>query len=268
MDCPEDRRTVHLGGHDGAGKDTATDGDHAGEWALLVDVGTLNGSLGRAEAQTDVLVPSPVAGVLARSTDLVVQEDVRLSRRISILYVVVVGGGKVAPASGKRARTGHCVAVSIHRSISAVDQTYVSSVAMVAVVWCCRRDHSCEIAGALLARLAISALVSHRRETIPGARRQDVCSAQPIGLWLAQGPNRPAGSRRACTFVVPTAAVPRTLHDHQVSYNFSSKCRTLLKASVYASMRTIPSCKLPSMASCWSASYRLQLLSSARSEYC
>jgi hypothetical protein len=83
LHCAGQRRTVHLGGHDGAGKDTATDGDHAGEWALLVDVGTLNGVLGRAKAQTDVLVPSPVAGVLARSTDLVVQEDVRLSRRIS-----------------------------------------------------------------------------------------------------------------------------------------------------------------------------------------
>jgi hypothetical protein len=76
---------VHLGGHDGSGKDTATDGDHAGERALLVDVVALNGSLGRAEAQTNVLVPSLVAGVLARSTDLVVKEDVRLSRRISIL---------------------------------------------------------------------------------------------------------------------------------------------------------------------------------------
>jgi hypothetical protein len=75
---------VHLGGHDGTGKDTATDGDHAGEWALLVDVGTLNGVLGGTETQTDVLVPSPVAGVLAGSADLVVQEDVRLSRRISI----------------------------------------------------------------------------------------------------------------------------------------------------------------------------------------
>jgi hypothetical protein len=78
------QRTVHLGGHDGSGEDTATDGDHAGEWALLVDVAALNGSLGRAEAQTDILIPSPAAGVLARSADLVVQEDVRLSRRISI----------------------------------------------------------------------------------------------------------------------------------------------------------------------------------------
>lgn len=76
---------MHLGGHDSSGKDTATDGDQAGERALLVDVGSLNGVLGRAEAQTDILIPSPAAGVLAGSADLVVQEDVRLSRRISIV---------------------------------------------------------------------------------------------------------------------------------------------------------------------------------------
>jgi hypothetical protein len=91
---PEKRRTVHLGGHDGTGEDTATDGDHAGERALLVDVGTLNGGLGRAEAQTNVLVPSPVAGVLARSSDLVVKEDVRLSCRISIEEFQGRGGWK------------------------------------------------------------------------------------------------------------------------------------------------------------------------------
>ena len=75
---------MHLGGHDGTGEDTATDGDHAGEWALLVDVGTLNSVLGRAEAQANVLVPSPGASVLARSADLVVEEDVRLSRAVSL----------------------------------------------------------------------------------------------------------------------------------------------------------------------------------------
>lgn len=69
---------MHLGGDDSAGEDTATDGDEAGEGALLVDVGALNGRLGRAEAQTNILIPSPVPGVLAGTTDLVVQEDVRL----------------------------------------------------------------------------------------------------------------------------------------------------------------------------------------------
>lgn len=71
-------RTVHLGGDDSAGQDTATDGDHSGEGALLVDVGALNGGLGRAEAQTNILIPSPGAGVLAGTSGLVVQEDVRL----------------------------------------------------------------------------------------------------------------------------------------------------------------------------------------------
>lgn len=32
----DDQSTVHLGGNDGAGKDTATDGDETGEGALLV----------------------------------------------------------------------------------------------------------------------------------------------------------------------------------------------------------------------------------------
>lgn len=32
----DDERSVHLGGDDGAGQDTATDGDETGEGALLV----------------------------------------------------------------------------------------------------------------------------------------------------------------------------------------------------------------------------------------
>ncbi len=32
----DDESAVHLGGDDGSGKDTATDRDLAGEWALLV----------------------------------------------------------------------------------------------------------------------------------------------------------------------------------------------------------------------------------------
>jgi hypothetical protein len=32
----DDERTVHLGGDDGSGQDTATDGDETSEWALLV----------------------------------------------------------------------------------------------------------------------------------------------------------------------------------------------------------------------------------------
>lgn len=83
---------MHLGGHDGTGEDTATDGDHAGERALLVDVGTLDSGLGGTETQTNILIPSPGAGVLARTAGLVVEEDVRLSQRISIRDRVVVAG--------------------------------------------------------------------------------------------------------------------------------------------------------------------------------
>lgn len=134
---------MHLGRHDGSSKNTAADRDHAGEWALLVDVGTLNGSLGGTETQTDILVPSPVAGVLARSADLVVQEDVRLWRRI-LASIALFGGvaavrGLVVPASGKRAPTGHCLTVSsCSQGVDGVHGTYVSSVAMVAVGWYCR----------------------------------------------------------------------------------------------------------------------------------
>jgi len=32
----DDESSVHLGGNNGTGKDTATDGDETGEWALLV----------------------------------------------------------------------------------------------------------------------------------------------------------------------------------------------------------------------------------------
>ena len=80
----DDNGTVHFGGYNLAGKNTSTDGDVTSEGALLVNVRALDGSLGRAEAQTNVLVPSPGAGVLARSTDLVVEEDVRLSIGISM----------------------------------------------------------------------------------------------------------------------------------------------------------------------------------------
>lgn len=132
------RRTVHLGGHDGSGKDTATDGDQAGERALLVDVVALNGVLGCAEAQTNILDPSPAAGVLAGSADLVVQEDVRLSRRISTQDNCIAKNGLVVPASDKRAPTGHYFAISSRSCAGALRSTHVSSVAMVAVGWYCR----------------------------------------------------------------------------------------------------------------------------------
>lgn len=76
----DDEGTVHLGGNDSSGQDTTTDGDETGEWALLVDVASLNGGLWGSESQSNVLVPSAAtlsnpAGLGLR---LRVKEDVRL----------------------------------------------------------------------------------------------------------------------------------------------------------------------------------------------
>lgn len=81
------QRTVHLGGYDGSSEDTSADGDHAGEGALLVDVRALDGGLGRPESQSNILIPSPVPGVLARATNLVVEEDMGLQARIPLVWL-------------------------------------------------------------------------------------------------------------------------------------------------------------------------------------
>jgi hypothetical protein len=76
----DDDGTGHLGGDDGTSKDTATDRDETGEGALLVNVVALNGRLGRPEAQTNVLVPSPatLARTVRLGLSLGVEVDVRL----------------------------------------------------------------------------------------------------------------------------------------------------------------------------------------------
>ena len=76
----DDDGSVHLGRDDGASEDTATDRDLAGEGALLVDVLALNSGLGGAEAQANVLVPSPATLARPSGLDLglAVEEDVRL----------------------------------------------------------------------------------------------------------------------------------------------------------------------------------------------
>ena len=64
---------LHLGADDGSSQDASADGDVAGEGALLVDVGSRDGLLGRLEAQANVLEP---AGALALGDDaLIVEED-------------------------------------------------------------------------------------------------------------------------------------------------------------------------------------------------
>lgn len=49
---------VHLGGDNHTRENTATDGDIRSERALLVDVGSFDGSLGSLEAKANVFVPT------------------------------------------------------------------------------------------------------------------------------------------------------------------------------------------------------------------
>jgi len=76
----DDDGTVHLGGDNGSGENTTTDGDETGEWALLVDVGSLNGVFGGLKTQTDVLVPPPstLSDPAVSWTGLVGEENVGL----------------------------------------------------------------------------------------------------------------------------------------------------------------------------------------------
>jgi len=77
----DDQGSVHLGRDDGSGEDTATDRDHTGEWAFLVDIVSLNGSFWCSETQTDIFVPSSTSlsdfSGLWRFR-LGIEEDVRL----------------------------------------------------------------------------------------------------------------------------------------------------------------------------------------------
>lgn len=50
--------SLHLGGDDQTLQDAATDGHIAGEGALLVNIGAIDGLLGGLETQTNVLVVS------------------------------------------------------------------------------------------------------------------------------------------------------------------------------------------------------------------
>lgn len=57
----DDNGAVHLGGLDDTRKDATTDGNIAGEGALLVDVLALDRLTGGAEAKTNVLVETLTA---------------------------------------------------------------------------------------------------------------------------------------------------------------------------------------------------------------
>ena len=80
-----DDGSLHLGGdHEGL-EDSASDGDLAGEGALLVDVVALNGLLGCLEPQPDILVVSDSSGCLLGDQLLGVEEYVVLLLERSLL---------------------------------------------------------------------------------------------------------------------------------------------------------------------------------------
>jgi hypothetical protein len=61
--------SVHLGALNLATKDTAADRDVSSEWALLIDVVTLNSLLGGLETETDRFIP-PVSALARDFTAL------------------------------------------------------------------------------------------------------------------------------------------------------------------------------------------------------
>ena len=69
---------LHLGGNDNALENLSSDGDVAGEGALLVDVVGLNGFLGGLEVEANILVVAHTGAGLLGEQLLAVQEDVVL----------------------------------------------------------------------------------------------------------------------------------------------------------------------------------------------
>jgi len=57
----DDNSTVHLRGDNGASQNATANRNETGEWAFLINIASLDGSLRSAKAQTDILVPSSTA---------------------------------------------------------------------------------------------------------------------------------------------------------------------------------------------------------------
>lgn len=64
---------LHLGRDDLSSEDASTDRDVSGKGALLVNVGTADGSFGGLEAKTNIL--EPASSLALRNDTLVVLED-------------------------------------------------------------------------------------------------------------------------------------------------------------------------------------------------
>jgi len=74
----DDDGPCHFSRDDNTLEDSASDANVAGEWALLVNVGLLDGSLGSLEAESNFFVESNTAGGLFGQHLLGVEEDALL----------------------------------------------------------------------------------------------------------------------------------------------------------------------------------------------
>ena len=86
-----DDGALHLGGDDETLQDGSTNGHGGSERALLVDVLSANGHLGRLDAQTNISVPTLIR-LLAEDVHLAVGELVLLLVGSLVLQSVSIGG--------------------------------------------------------------------------------------------------------------------------------------------------------------------------------
>ena len=77
---------LHLGGDDQSLQNRATNRDRGGERALLIDVLSLDGSLGGLDTKSHISVPALV-GLLAHQMDLAVREHLLLLESSLILQI-------------------------------------------------------------------------------------------------------------------------------------------------------------------------------------
>ena len=108
----DDQRAVHLGRVDGSRQDAPADGHVAREGALLVDVGTLDGLLGRLEAEADRAVEagaglSGLGALLSFALGEQVDAVLLLEGLLVLLFrVFFLGGGGGSLVAEKRGSAG------------------------------------------------------------------------------------------------------------------------------------------------------------------
>jgi len=91
-----DNSSSHLGGNNHSSEDSTTDGNITSEWALLVDVSTVDGLLWSNETKTNVLPPT--LGLLGSDTNwsgvLSLESLLSLVSHINLLYNRITNGSE------------------------------------------------------------------------------------------------------------------------------------------------------------------------------